>query len=155
MLKKQATAAPRLSVKAAEARYLLPIVHFLMTQWLPCETAHELLRLQSCDALMRVYKEVDNWTTDSPAVVSESGRRFVLLYVQLRESMTTPERYKLTPKFHLFLHLVMDGANPRDTWNYWDESEIGHAAQLAETLNVPTLATKLLGKYRTFEFKRS
>ena len=118
-----------------------------------CSSDHAVLRRHCLEALLRCYAEVDHWTDASPDTLALNGRQFVLLYVQLRESMTDPARYKLTPKFHLWLHLTDRGTNPRSTWNYWDESEIGRAAILAEGVNVPTLSVGLMEKYRVFEFQ--
>ena len=155
MLKGKASSSPPLKVKAAEARQLIGITHFMITKFQECSSEHAILRRNCLEALQACYDEVGNWNDASAPKLADNGRRFVLLYVQLRESMTDPSRYKLTPKFHLWLHMTERETNPRSTWNYFDESEIGRAAILAEGVNVPTLSVGLMENYRLFEFKKS
>ena len=118
------------------------------------QSNYEILRFDCCEALYQCCVELDHWTIESPPKLADHGRRFVALYVELSKASKNPKLYKLTPKFHLFIHLVEKSVCPRDSWNYWDESEIGRAADMSETVNVPTLSTHLLAKYRVMDFKR-
>lgn len=77
-----------------------------------------------------------------------------VLYVQLRTAFENPSRYKLTPIYHMCLNMIERGLIPRGTWNYVDESQIGRAALLADTVIVPTLSTTTLDTYRVFDVKR-
>ena len=82
------------------------------------------------------------------ASVSESrnslaafGKRHLLLYSELAR---TSEDWVLYPKHHLFAHLVdRPTANPRETWNYPRESDIGDACVVAARCNSRHLHTAL------------
>ena len=152
MLRASASSNVNLKVKAAEARQLLPICRFILAHWCPLDNPHNILRLHCVEALCRCYAEVDTWAPDSGERLGKCGRQFVALYCELRRSATDDWRWKLSPKFHLFIHLCEKGENPRDTWNYWDESEIGKCADIAETVHPSRLAVGIIAKYRAFEF---
>ena len=51
-------------------------------------------------------------------------------------------------KNHMFDHCCECGVNPRHVWNYTDESEIGMAALMAESLHARTIAAEVIGKGR-------
>ena len=79
MIRYSPSAPPRLRVKAAEARKLLPVALHALTNFLP----H---RLQCLQALSRVYKEVDNWGDASSQEIGRNCKQFVVLYGRLRDT---------------------------------------------------------------------
>ena len=73
----------------------------------------------------------------------------MLLLVQLRDESADPLLWNLYPKHHLFIHIVESAVtNPRDEWNYGDESEIGAAVELAGNTSSKHLCKALIGHYR-------
>ena len=59
--------------------------------------------------------------------------------------------YQVVPKHHLFMHLIEHGDNPKESWAYLDESEIGHATNMAERLHTRTLNRELMDRYRLLD----
>ena len=149
MLRRSATAKPRMRVKAAEARHLLPVMMQILRHWCPLDSEHDRLRLECCEALSACYACLDAW--ESGEVMGRRGRQFCLLFNELRRSARGDPYWRQLPKFHLFIHLCESGVNPRTSWNYWDESEIGRAAQVAATCHPGHLSRAVIAKYRAFE----
>ena len=142
---------PKLKLKAAEGRYFLRVLEYLLRELVPAATAHEVLRLQCVQALLKVYAELDSWKTDgsSSATVSEWGRRHLLLYRELHDARTSDRFWRVYPKHHLFCHVTgRVRANPKLEWNYADESEIGLGAAVARAVNQEYLETALIRRYR-------
>ena len=140
---------PRLKCKAAESRYLLPIVfHALECLW-DKKDEYEHLRYNCVQSLSACYNEIANWVSDgsSRARLGKYARQHLLLYGEL--SKKTPKgRWHLIPKHHLFLHLAEEGgANPRLEWNYMDESEIGDAAKFALHCSAKHFAKAFIERY--------
>ena len=152
MIRGSATAMPRMRVKAAEARYLLPIVRETLATCFATDTQHARGRLHCVDALLSCYRVLDEWnSTASPAQeLVRAGRRFLILLRELHDSCPDARRWRLYPKHHLFVHLI-EGAviNPRDEWNYGDESEIGDAVNMSKFTSAKHLATALSERYRS------
>ena len=158
MIKTEASAPPRLKVKAAEARHLLPVMHFVIHQYVECRNPHGQMIRNCTDNLMTCYACLDNWTDVTPDLLAKHARMFLLGYCELTMDALTrecgPIHFRLYPEFHLWLHLCESGVNPKLTWNSMDESEIGFCAQIAEGLHARTLATSLMNKYRLITFKK-
>ena len=147
---------PKLKVKAAEARHLLPITHFMLCNYFDCRG--EIGKIRVCsDNLKLCYSLLDNWFDGAGVFMAEHGRKFFLGYCELSKMALVheaePLHWRIYPKFHLWLHLCESGVNPKLLWNYMDESEIGRCAELAEGMHARTLSTALLNKYRVFTFK--
>ena len=108
MIRGSATAKPRMRVKAAEARYLLPIVRETLATCFATDTQHARGRLHCVDALLSCYRVLDEWnSTTSPAQeLVRSGRRFLILLRELHDSCPDARRWRLYPKHHLFVHLI-------------------------------------------------
>ena len=145
--------APKLKLKAAEARYTVPIVrHLLMNMW-ETSSEHSRLRLNCLDAIYRLYSEMDNWCdSSSPQRFLHAGREHLILYGELRNKAYSLDshslEWKLYPKHHLLMHLLVDQkVNPKRLWAYMFESEIGDAAKSAKHLNVRTISYKFMEKY--------
>ena len=159
MIRAQAADAPRMKMKAAEARYILPIAGHMLRNYFPVHSAHATMRLNCTQALEKCYKELELWGPGSSEVLGREGRTFMILYGQLSEeaAATDPRGllWRLYPKLHLFLHVCEQGVSPTLTWNYADESAIGECARMAETCRPSSLGTTIIRKYRAFEFQRA
>ena len=96
----------------------------------------------------------DAWDpVKSPPLLVRAARQHCLLYAELaKEALLIcvfGTFWRVYPKHHLFLHCVEDcPGNPREFWNYFDESEIGAAAKLAAHMHPSTLPTALIERYR-------
>ena len=91
----------------------------------------------------------------SAARVASLGRRHLALYAELAATHAREEHWlywRIVPKHHLFCHCLEDQLgkceNPRDHWCYGDESEIGVAAKIVETLRLATIPKEIMNKYR-------
>ena len=151
MFRSKMASKPKLKIKAAEGRYLLPILRETMATAFDVSTEHQQTRLSCVDSLLECYKILNEWEDlDTPAVsLVRAGRRHLLLYRALRDNSPDPLRCHLYPKHHLVAHII-EGAtvNPRDEWNYGDESEIGDACKLAKNTHSAHLTTELIARYR-------
>ena len=98
------------------------------------------------------YREVDSWGPGSSERLGRSCREFMTLYHRLRSTATSEVLWKCYPKFHLLVHVCESGENPRSTWNYADEGEIGLAAKTAENMHPGTLGTVLIAKHRVAKY---
>ena len=144
-------------LKAAEGRHMLPVLQYCLTNFFKAETDHDSLVGLCLDRLCQVYAitEPTAWNpSSSPAKLGDSARRFSLLYAELSRIAiaggdTFGVTWRIVPKFHMFLHTCEDSIdNPRDSWCYKDESEIGTAVTLAESLHPSTLPFQLMSRYR-------
>ena len=160
---------PKLKTKAAEGRYLLPVVVAILEKWFPARDDHEGNRLLCLTALRDMYTELKAWGPGSGPRVASLGRRHVLLYEALSRDALSKLRegatqlfWRLYPKHHLFIHCVEDqvmiSGNIGESWNYRDESAIGDAAKVAGRLHPRTLHRTLITKMRVgplFFFKKN
>ena len=135
-------------VKAAEGRALLVVVSHMLQKYFDCESPHNRLRLRCVQALCRVYREINNWSDESPLRLGRFAREHLLLYSELGRN--APEgMYRILPKHHMLLH-VCEGVsvNPRLLWNYSDESEIGLAGKTALRCNPRNLSVRMIRMFR-------
>jgi len=152
MIRVNLSAAPKLKLKAAEGRYMVPVVERLLRCGVACVTEHEHRRLHCLQALCRCYDEINAWVPDtSRDRLGSAARQFVTLYSELTVQAFAYDpsglSYRLYPKFHLLVHCAeFSEVCPRLTWNYPDESAIGECADLAETLHAMNLQTSLIEK---------
>ena len=135
---------PRFRGKAAQTRYLLNVVVWILENCLVPSNPHQQLRYDCLKFLWRFYRELENWDpAASPGRAEGYGRQHCILYIQLsREHQHLFERlgyhpFKYYPKHHLFVHCCEEGialcGNPREVWAYRDESAIGDAVDVAES----------------------
>ena len=155
---KSPTKRPKLKVKAAECRHLVPIVHKMLTLF-PMGSEHSRMRFSCVGLLVDIYKEFDTWdAAKSPARIATAGRKHCILYAQLGLDLWASGKnegrlyYAVLPKHHIFLHLVesqsyTDG-NPKMSWAYRDESEIGTATKSAALMHTKTLMHETMDRYR-------
>ena len=119
-------------------------------------SAHDAIRYQCVDALIRCYVEMAKWSPlESPHMLARCGRQRLQLYVPLRRESDDDLLWCTYAKHHLFIHRVEQSlTNPHKEWNYGDESEIGSAVESAATVNASWLSTKLIEQYRrTFQIE--
>ena len=155
MFRKAAGKKPKLACKAAEARYLLPIVVKVLEQFFPVETEHQRLVLQCVSALNMCYEELSNWRSDgsSSRALGRHARRHCILFGELYKEACSqraaPLEWNLYPKHHLMLHAAEDcEISPKLEWNYLDESEAGLCSKLAAKANVSHIRLRLIDRYR-------
>ena len=144
---------PILKVKAGEARYLLPIVRRMMLDFFEGQSPHARLRAHMINALQKCYDLLDDYCAESMAV---HGRKFHMFYNQLNLEAVSEnkfsQRWRIYPKFHLFIHLCEQGYNPKDTWNYSDESAIGDCARTTQLCHSRFSSTTIIQKHRVFKY---
>ena len=155
MIRATASAPPRLRAKAAEARHLIRITGHILEFYVPLGTDHEKRRFSAVRAMIRMYDEVDNWREGSAERLGRSCREFMAVYKELRDNASSPALLRVYPKFHQLIHISEGDSNPRATWNYADESEIGEAAKFAATCNVVSMETECLAKHRLSKYSKS
>ena len=119
MLRATASSPPRLKVKAAEARYMIPVTRYILSNYLPCTTDHQRIRLRAIEMMCLMYEEIDAWTADSPDRLSSMCRQFMETYYHLRETAASEVFYKWYPKFHLMIQICESGVCPKSVWNSW------------------------------------
>ena len=142
--------SPKMKLKAAEGRNFLILLRKVLVECFPAQTQHETTRLACIDNLCNCYHELKTWNYDgtSTRALARYGKRFLLLYMELRNTSDDERFWKLVPKFHMFAHLAAEAdMNPRDSWNYEMESMIGDAASIASRCNVAHLQTALMKRY--------
>ena len=124
----------------------------MLMHYFPLESEHAVLRMHCLNALHSCYLEMESWGIDSAEALGRHGRHFVSLYnelsVQALAADPTGRNWRLYHKFHAFIHICECGYNPRSTWNYWDESEIGDASVLASTCHPLHMAVGVIERYR-------
>ena len=150
--------SPKLKVKAAEARYLLPIVQHILEHYVAMDTPHKVLRYQCIKAIATMYKQMKAEPFKGEDV-AEWGRKYLLLYAELgkealRERAHIEDgwvHWRWYPKHHQFSHFeeqVKVSGSPHLNWNYADESFIGECVNIAEQGHPRTLHRLLADKMR-------
>ena len=148
---------PKLKVKAAEARYALKVFRHMLPKFFPAESPREKLREDMIEALAMAYDVMDPeyWDDESsPLELSRWGHRHLSLYHDLSHDALINlciygTFWNIYPKHHLCCHIFGESqTNPRDEWNYEDESEIGKCSQAAELLHPKTLHRSLIERHR-------
>ena len=113
-------------------------------------------------ALVETYESLESWlvAASNGMVAASCGRRCLMLYVELYMEELHERNWQRTgflvwrlyPKFHLLQHCLEDqvhlSGNPRESWCYCDESEIGAAVNVAESVYPSTLHKALIEKHR-------
>ena len=147
--------APKLKLKAGEGRKFLPVLIHMLSHCFPSTSPHDVMRLQCASNLLHVYQEIDDWIDtggESLARFKCYSMRHLMLFAELsRERAATGEglEWRLYPKHHLSCHVFLDATqNPKWTWAYRLESEIGLAANLAAAVNVQHMHTAFIKRYR-------
>lgn len=161
MLRGKKSAGAKLATKASEGRNLLPCVKYMLQKFLPLDTTHATLRLQCVSKLDSMYSILEKWESpNSGRLAAAEGRKCLLLLSELvdefnrgREWQTTNFfMWRIVPKMHMMCHCLEDcvavSGNPRSSWCYCDESEIGAARRVAEASHPSTLSCAVIDKHR-------
>ena len=119
------------------------------------------LRLAMVQNWADMYDNLTNWTgMDSGLRAASQCRIAMTLYGELQQHYLSTgfhlargwHLYKLYPKNHQVIHVVEDGmakyGNPIWFWCYPDESEIGAAAKIAESVHVSNVHKSVIRKHR-------
>ena len=153
---------PASQTKAAEGRYLLPIVRRTMIEFFPPKHKRELVRFQCLDALNSSYLVLGAWVDDGTSArrLSEFGITHLMLYGELSKEGCARYpggmRWRMYPKHHLFTHCIdRCTSSPTLEWNYREESQICVCAKLAGKANVRWISTRMIRRYRLIAEKPS
>ena len=121
---------PCLKLKAAEARYFLPVLRRVLMNCVDISSPHAVLRFNCLNELFLCYHELENWSdVHSMQRLSQHGRKHLQLFMELQHEAVRNGDEKLwhtVPKHHLFAHFLdrtRGTINPRLLWNYGFESE--------------------------------
>ena len=123
--------APKLKLKAAHGRHFLPVLREMLRSFFPIDTDHSKLRYQCVHNLYMCYYEMDHWVDGGPSTerIEKFSRQHLILYGELSKNALSDLLWRLYPKHHLFCHIGADATdNPKSSWNYALEGEIGDAA---------------------------
>ena len=150
MIRADGSGKPRMKLKAAEGRSFLPVLLKMMRNLFETDAEHEL-RCQCLEAMVKIYAELDQWEHGASTLrLASLARRHVALFGELRALQTSEDFWAFTPKHHLLIHVCESStANPKLSWNYRDESEIGMCAAMARGSNQSRLCICLMQRYRT------
>ena len=140
---------PRLRLKAAEGRYMAPILRAILVHHFDRDTPYKVLRFQCFDALCSCYDLFADWHgQDSSRRLGELARRHVLLYCELARTRTDRKMWVVQPKHHIFLHLAEGSvSNPILSWCYSEESSIGRAAKVVAAMARGHIVRMLIPRY--------
>jgi hypothetical protein len=164
MIKAETKSSPKLKVKASAARHVLRCMRYVLEKLQPMETPHATQRFLVVKHFCDMYEHLQHSVgMTSMQAAATSMRKALLLWNELRHADIDPDNphnwqtrgfflWKLYPKHHLLQHLLEDQmlitGNPVGHWCYADESEIGAAVSLAQTLQYHYLQTSLIDKHR-------
>jgi hypothetical protein len=164
MIKVETRSSPKLKVKASAARHVLRCMRYVLEELHPMETEHATQRFLVVRHFCEMYEHLQHsvgMTSMQEAAIS--CKKALILWGELRNEDIDPANangwqkrgyflWRLYPKHHLMIHIFEDqmliSGNPIDHWCYADESEIGAAVSLAQTLQYSHLHTSLIDKHR-------
>ena len=153
MIRKNASSAPKLKVKGAETRKLIPVLVVLCYKHLDMTKAVEQAAANCLSSLLECYKALDLRPYDAK-VLQHCARRFALLYTSLTEHFADEISWRVKPKFHLLMHLAEATTCPKEVWCYRDEDFGGSAAAMVRAKGGwntrASSATRVLDKFRAF-----
>ncbi len=150
---KQSGKPPKFRGKAANTRHLVPYVVKLCTQF-DSGSEHDKFRLACATSLASFYGVLEacpqHMDVKSLREFAKLGREICSFYAAL-SARHDSKAWKLTPKFHLLLHLVELHAprwgNPRFFWCYADEDLVGQIVEVAGSCHPNTMAEIALYKH--------
>ena len=136
-------------MKAAVTRHLLPVLLRMIEIHFPPCADHDRRVYLCLRCLCLVYKEFYSWSGEAIAAKGAGTIPQALrtLYMSLARVPLLPGQPWLQwrPKPHHAMHHVFDQTgNPAQLWNYSDESAIGWASNVAETVHVSVLSRALM-----------
>ena len=90
---------PRMRLKAAEGRFMLPILHAILLHCFPATSPYEVLRIRCVQALLSCYEHLRDWRgMESTRALGELARRHVILFMELHTAAGDKKLYLLIPK---------------------------------------------------------
>ena len=105
--------------------------------------------------LERAYQALSSKAAFGTELMQEEGQKFCLQYAALREIHGDGKLWKLTPKFHIFLHMLEDESRPALYWNYRDEAFGGTVARLGRSRGgkktLTSMSVRVLSGFRIRE----
>ena len=140
---------PKLRAKAAETRYLCPIILDMLQFSFPSDSAYASLRIHCLQALCDCYHTFSHWEgLPSTRLLGELARRHMVLLADLHTATGQPLLYQVQPKHHLFVHIAeLAFTNPILEWCYGDESELGLAIRICSKMRRDHVLRQLLNRY--------
>jgi hypothetical protein len=154
---------PKLKAKAGECRHLVNCCVALCREYDDGSSWSQ--RRRGCIEALKgfydiLYSEGRFLSEAAKTNIVKHGKNFMILYTQMSEhcaKMNPPIRaWKLTPKFHLYLHLVEIQAltlgNPRYYWTYLDEDVQQIMKKIAVTCHSQHIAPLLMYKWLILKF---
>ncbi len=146
---------PRLKLKAAKTRTMVPVVLRLLESHFPPQNERQLRRHKCLEFLNLAYEELSQWGEGSAAKLENFCRRHLLLYLSLSREAVEAEAnwvsWRWYPKHHMLLHLSAEQSrrfgSPKSWWCYQDEGSIGLGVDLAESNHPRTLPMASFSKY--------
>ena len=130
MIRKTPTAPPKLRSKAAETRCLIPFAVELGEEFLSADVPFEATAKQCCIELNKCYSFLSR-SNFNGALLQEASMKFCLLYKALGQFQADESKWRLKPKFHLWLECCAEQSCPSAAWTYRDEDFGGSVAKLA------------------------
>ena len=130
-------------------RHLLPVFLRMIEIHFPPRDDHDR-RVDLClRCLCLMYEEFYSWSGKrSRQRAREQNRRHFALYMSLARARLVPGqawlRWRPKPKHHAMHHVLDQARNPAQFWNYGDESAIGWASNVAETVHVSVIPRALM-----------
>ena len=130
----------------------MKVLHKLLQTSFPLDGTYAATRFSCIQNLFLCYEEMDHWVDGglSKARLARFGKRHLLLYCEMHslQGEYNSLMWSLCPKHHLFAHLVSEAdSNPKLSWNYCMESEIGNACPLAASCSKQHLHKVLLRRH--------
>ena len=143
---------PRLRMKAAVTRHLLLVLLRMIEIHFPPRDDHDRRVYLCLRCLCLMYEEFYSWSGKrSRQRARELYRRHFALYMSLARNRLVPGQpwlqWRPKPKHHATHHVFDQTGNPAQFWNYGDESAIGWASNVAETVHVSVLPRALMQKF--------
>lgn len=130
MLRKSATAAPKLRSRAGETRGLVPVARELASLLLQGNDPVDQAVREAAVLLDQCYAMLSAPLFDHE-ILKQSCRRFCLLYVSLENHMADGHSWTFKPKFHIWEELCEEASVcPSTCWTYRDEDFGGSVAKL-------------------------
>ena len=136
-------------MKAAVTRHLLPVLLRMIEIHFPPRDNHDRRVYLCLRCLCLVYKEFYSWSGKrSWQRARELYRRHFALHMSLPRDRLVPGQpwlqWRSKPKHHAMHHVSDQTGNPAQFWNYGDESAIGWASNVAETVHVSVPSRALM-----------
>ena len=130
---------------------MVPILRQILAVCFPPTNEHEMVRSRCFENMFQMYNEMNHWIPDGTSTgrFATFAQRHLLLYVELNLEVNPTNEgpfWRLYPKHHLLAHVNADD-NPKSSWLYRMESEIGLAVKVAAGVNVANMHRAFIQRY--------